>query len=99
MPARSAFLLVGDLAPCAAPASPTGLRVAREPAGLRFTWANVAGAADYVVREDVAPTGAFETITGVAASGTTGLTAPVPGGQRFYLVSSRNACGESPLRN
>ncbi len=102
LPARSAWLVVGQETPCAVPAAPAGLRVARAGSGpaatLHFTWDDVGGATGYAVREDASPAGAFATVTGTATSGTTGLTVPLPAGNRFYLVAARNACGESPLR-
>lgn len=65
--------------------------------GIRFTWTNDPRATDYVVYEDSNPIGPFTTITGTAASGTTGLTVPLPVTRRYYLVAGRNAaCGVGP---
>lgn len=99
MPARSAWLVVGQAAPCAVPAAVAALRVAKAAGTtLHLTWSNVAGAEDYVVREDASPAGSFGTITGTATDGTAGLTIPVPVGNRFYLLTARDGCGESALR-
>jgi hypothetical protein len=68
-------------------------------ASLQFTWTNTAGADDYVVYESGTANGAFSTITGSASGGTTGLTLPMPSGNRFYLIAARSLlCGEGPLK-
>jgi hypothetical protein len=41
------------------------------------------------------PDGTFAT---VASQGVAPLSVPLPPGNVFYLVASRNACGESDLR-
>lgn len=97
MPPRSAWLVVGQETPCPVPSSPSGLEVVREGTNLHFTWDNVTGATDYVVREDAAPSGTFAAITGTSTSGDTGLAVPMTLGTRFYQVAARNACGESPV--
>ena len=52
------------------------------------------GADELVLLEDTAPAGEFDVVTGVGSSGSTGITAPLPAGTRYYLVSGRNAgCG------
>jgi hypothetical protein len=65
---------------------------------IRFTWTDTTASDDYVVFQDTLPNGPFTTVSGTAASGTTGLTAPVPAGDIVYfLVAGRNAaCGEGP---
>ena len=98
MPAYSAWLVVGTAAPCNVPATPAGLRVAKSGGNLKFTWTDVAAATDYVVHEDTGAAGAFGTVTGTAAHGNPGLTVATPAGNRFYLVTGRNVCGESALR-
>jgi hypothetical protein len=83
------------------PAEVSNLRVTAtmNGAGLQFTWDDVAGADDYVVREDDLPNGAFAVTTGVATSGNPGLGAPMPPDIRYYLVAARTSiCGEGPLR-
>lgn len=93
MPARAAWLAVVQL-DCPPLAAVAGLSVGKlAPAQLRLTWANVSGATDYVVFEDASPSGTFGTQTGVAASGTTGLTVAMPAGNRYYRVRARNGCG------
>ena len=69
------------------------------PSSISFTWTDVAGADDYIVLQDTTA-GPFSTVTGVAGSGTTGLTVPTPPGNIVYfLVAGRNAvCGEGPKR-
>ncbi len=98
LPAYSAWLVVGTAAPCNVPATPAGLRVAKSGGNLKFTWTDVAAATDYVVHEDTGAAGAFGTVTGTAAHGNPGLTVATPAGNRFYLVTGRNVCGESALR-
>lgn len=97
IPARSAWLVAGQETPCAVPAAPQGLRVRREGGDLHFTWIDVPGALDYLVREDPAPHGPFAAVIGTAAGGAAGLTAPLPQGHRFYQAAARNSCGESAL--
>lgn len=63
---------------------------------LRFTWNDVIGAGDYVLRSDAVASGEFGTMEGVASSGLAGLRIPTPpDAARFYLVGGRNpTCGE-----
>lgn len=99
MPARSAWLVVGATTACSPPATPADFHVTRSGSSdLLFTWTDVANAADYAVHEDASAAGSFAAITGTASTGDPGLAAPMPSGSRFYLVTGRNACGESPLR-
>ena len=67
------------------------------PASLTFMWTDVAGADDYAVFQDTG-NGPFATMTGVASSGSPGLTVPMPPGTLLYfLVAGRNAvCGAGP---
>ncbi len=68
------------------------------PGQVVFSWADVPGATDYVVRSDADPNGAFGTLLGTAPSGSPGLTIPTPPGDMVYfLVAGRNqVCGEGP---
>lgn len=63
---------------------------------ISFTWGDDPGAADYVVFQDSTPTGGFGVSVGVAASGATGLTVPMPLGSHYFLVAGRNPCGVGP---
>jgi hypothetical protein len=80
------------------PGEVTGLVVEKsaDDSELRFTWNDVTGADDYVLRSDAAASGEFGTLEGVATSGFAGLTIPTPPDPaRFYLVGGRNpTCGE-----
>ncbi len=76
-----------------------GLRLRKESGGseLHFTWQNVENAVDYVVRQDTAPDGPFDTITGTATDGTAGLTIPMPAETILYfIVRGRNPGCEGP---
>lgn len=94
---------------CAAASNVARVEIVQEPAqvgptlmvgiaagSLEFTWIDVAGADDYVLRSDVDPGGGFATIEAIAGSGTDGVTVPVPGGDLvIYRVAGRNpVCGE-----
>ncbi len=65
---------------------------------LLFTWADTADATAYTVFEDSLPGGSFLTVAGVATSGDPGLTVPVPGGTRFYLVGAQSETCFGPKR-
>ena len=69
-------------------------------ADLVFNWTNTTNADDYTVFEDSSPRGLFNTITGTATSGVTGLTVPTPpDALLYYLVAGRSvACGAGPKR-
>jgi len=69
------------------------------PSSLLFTWTDLVEATDYVVFEDVSPTGPFlPPPTGSAGTGTTGLTIPLlPASDVFYKAAGRSACGTGPL--
>ena len=72
-------------------------RIQRSGSNLVLTWTNVAGATDYAVYEDASPSGTFTTLTGTAASGTTGLTVAIPAAERFYKAAARNSCGPGQM--
>ena len=79
----------------------SNLRLERTDGGLdlRLTWDDAANADDYLVFQDVAPNGPFNTVEGTAQSGTQGLTMPMSPASKFYLVAGRNsACGVGPKR-
>jgi hypothetical protein len=76
-----------------APSVTNGFRVDKMGGGLLITWTNTADAADYVVLEDSAPSGAFSLIAGASQSGATGVVLSMPAGNRFYLVSGRSQAG------
>ena len=82
-----------------APGAVTGLTLQRVNGGtsLKFTWSNTTNAVDYALFADTTSGGSFASQIGTSTSGTTGLTIPMPSGNRFYLVAGRNgACGVGP---
>lgn len=82
-----------------APSPVTGLVVQKinNRTNLKLTWNNGTNATSYVVFEDTSPSGAFTTQSATATSGLTGVTLPMPVGDRYYLVAGRNnACGIGP---
>jgi hypothetical protein len=97
MPARSARLAVARVT-CARPGAVSELRVGRSGDGsqLAMSWTDAAGAIEHVVREDVAPGGPFLEEAATVAS--RGASLPIGTGDRYFLVSGRNACGEGDLR-
>jgi len=94
LPPLSARLVVATRG-CAPPAEATLLMLTKAGASMTSTWTPDAGGIDGVLHEDVAANGAF---LGVALSGAAPLDVPLPPGDRYYLVASRNACGEGSLR-
>ena len=72
------------------------LGLSTDGVNLTFTWTDTA-AGDYVVHEDTAPDGPFAGETGTAASGTPGLTVPLPAGITYYRVAGRTAGCEGDL--
>ena len=80
---------------CTLPEPSTLLMLSKTTTGFDATWTPGAGATDGVLHEDAAPSGAFAAMT---ASGAAPLSVALPPANRFYLVASRNACGEGPLR-
>ncbi len=66
---------------------------------IKFNWSVATNADDYVIVEDTQSDGPFATVTGSASDGTTGLTIPIPAGDKFYLAAGRNAaCGIGPKK-
>jgi hypothetical protein len=85
--------------PCVAAVPSLEVETADAGSSLKLTWPNVYAADSYVVYEKTIPYGAFFRETGTASDGTTGLTVPMPAGNKFYLVAARKAsCGEGRKR-
>lgn len=82
---------------CAPPAGASqDLRVDKAPDGtdLHLSWTNGTNDDGYVVFEDAVPAGRFDAVAGTAASGTSGLTMPLPSETEYYLIAGSNAtCG------
>lgn len=97
LPARSVRLAVTSL-PCSLPSSAGNVRIQKIGGNIKLTWNNVSGASDYVVYFDSAASGTFASTAGTATDGPTGLTIAIPASTRYYLVTARNACGESPKK-
>ena len=99
LPVDEEGVYIDDIAvlSCHRPREVMNLMVEKGLADLVFTWDNEANADDYVVVEDDLSSGAFNTETGTATSGVSGLTVPIPPDSKFYLVVGRNvACGIGP---
>jgi hypothetical protein len=77
------------------------LMVDRAGSDLAFQWTDVAGSGDYVLFSSTAPDGAFTSEAATAASGSPGVTIPLPAEDLvFYLVAGRNSvCGSGPKHN
>ncbi len=66
-------------------------------ADLHFTWTEIPSASLYAVVQDSNPNGLFGLLTGMAPSGTIGLTVPMPREDVLYfLVAGANSCGIGP---
>jgi hypothetical protein len=91
LPARSAWLGVGNLAACTLPTAVANLRIAKSGSNLILTW-NVQSVTDYTVHETPWPAGDFRTATAPPQAGVS-LTTPQGAGSRFFRVSARNSCG------
>jgi hypothetical protein len=83
------------------PGSVSTLRLGKSggAAGLRLTWNDAAHDDSYLVYEDQAAGGVFDSQVGTVPSGTSGLTMPMPTQNEFFLVAGNNAiCGTGPKR-
>ncbi len=72
------------------------LTLGRSGSTLSFYWNDTPAAVDYVVYQDLSAQGGFLVPIGTSTSGVTGLTIPMPFGNRYYLVAGRNGCGTGP---
>lgn len=85
------------------PVTPTLIveRLDTRPApSLLFTWAESAGADEYVVLQDTIPNGSFTTVVGTAPAGSPSLRVPMPPDSILYFLvaGSNQGCGLGPLR-
>lgn len=97
LPARSVRLAAMSL-PCSLPSQAGNLRIQKNGGNIKLTWTNVTGASDYVVYSDSIASGTFATTAGTATDGPTGLTISDSAPTRYYVVTARNSCGESPKK-
>ena len=63
---------------------------------LLFTWDDLVDADSYRVLADSQPSGGFELVMGDADSGLTGLTTPMPPGDKYFLVAGRKDGCQGP---
>jgi hypothetical protein len=83
-------------APPAVPAAPTNLTASAGDAQVSLSWTASSGATSYSVKRATTSGGPYAAVaTGLTATAFTD-TAVVNGTTYFYLVSARNAAGESP---
>ena len=86
------------------PEAVSGLKLAKTDVEgrLRFSWVDVAGAAEYVIYSDDDPGGAFVEVVGTARTGQLPVEFPTATGTvgqpQFYLVAGQNGCAEGPKR-